>query len=108
MYILLLPLLVKVLDKLIYEQTIANFLTENKFFVFFVCQVYLPGYLLTPKGFDIINHGILWVKLTAVDFSTDVAPCFELYRLDLAIVSSIESRYSGGGLLQGSVISGMY
>ena len=59
MYILLLPLLVKVLGKLIYEQTIANFLTENKFFVFFVCQVYLPGYLLIPKGFDIINHGIL-------------------------------------------------
>ena len=51
MDVLLLPLLLKDLDNVTYDQTLPNFLTENKIFVFFVCQVYLPGYLLIFQGF---------------------------------------------------------
>ena len=48
---LLLPLLLKVLDRVIYDQTPANYRTENKIFWFFVFQVYLPGYLFIFQGF---------------------------------------------------------
>ena len=51
MYILLLPLLVKVLDKLIYEQTIANFLTENKFFCFFCLSGLFTRIFIDPQRF---------------------------------------------------------
>ena len=51
MNMLLLSLLLKVLDRVIYDQTPANYRTENKIFCFFVFQVYLPGYLFIFQGF---------------------------------------------------------
>ena len=51
MNMLLLPLLLKVLDRVIYDQTPANYRTENKIFCFFCPQVYLPGYLFIFQGF---------------------------------------------------------
>ena len=80
-----------------------------KYFVFFVLRFIYPGIYLSSKAFDTINHGILRLKLRAIDFSNDIARCFKSYRLDLTILASTESRCSSflhvsNGVLQGSLI----
>ena len=82
-----------------------------KYFVFLSFRFIYPDIYLSSKAFDIINHGILRLKLRAIDFSNDIARCFKSYRLDLTILASTESRCSSflhvsNGVLQGSLIYG--
>ena len=49
MDVLLLPLLLKDLDNVIYDQTLSNFLTENKIFVFCLSGLFTRIFIDLPR-----------------------------------------------------------
>ena len=127
----LLPLLSKVIEKVVHDQT-QDFLSENKllfeyqsgfrtnhsteFALTFLSDKILQGFdngLLTgmilidlQKAFDTIDHEILFQKMVQIKFSKEVISWFKCYLSNRTFLVSINDKLSNRGYLKCGVPQG--
>ena len=132
--ILLLPLISKILKKIVHDQMI-DYLTQRNILYKYqsgfrtkhstdLCLSYLNNKILKgsdngiftgmiiidlQKAFDTIDHNILLEKLKAIGFCDDTVNWFHSYLTDRAFLVSIENKYSSiskisCGVPQGSIL----
>ena len=130
----LLPLISKVLEKIIHDQT-QSFLRENELLYKFqsgfrshhstdFCLSYLTNKIMTgfdsglltgmilidlQKAFDTIDHDILLNKMKYIGFSSETIKWFKSYLTNRTFIVSIDNCYSNPGNLtcgvpQGSIL----